>query len=251
MAHPFAQSSFLFYGGYMKKILKITGIMHIFYFLIMIAYAGARTTFSKFWLGMGSFWVMLSVLPEKFLTWLRIPLTAVAAVFFYQECEFVRMARREPKGGADYVIVLGAQVKGTRPSRSLLRRIEAAAEYLKKNPDTKVIASGGQGPREDITEAQCICETLINMGIDEERIFMEPISVSTWENLVFSAEMVGYNHKFVVVTNGFHLYRAVKTAKKLGMKHVSGLAAREEPVLLLNYYVREFFAWIVYRRRTL
>lgn len=233
----------------MKNILKIVGIIHLIYYLIMISYAGIRTTFSKFWLFMGSFWLCISALPVYILRWLYLPMNILVGVFLYEESKFVRMAYKRPILEADYVIVLGAQVKGTRPSRALLRRIEAAAAYLKENPKTIAIASGGQGPREDITEAQCISETLMHMGIEKHRIFVENTSVSTWENLMYSTDMVGKNHSFVIVTNGFHVYRAVKTAEKLGIDQVSGLAAGEEPVLLLNYYVREFFAWMMYRRR--
>ncbi len=233
----------------MKIILKITGVVHMIYFFIMISYAGLKTTFAKFWGGLGIIWLVLSCLPQRILDNLRWPLGWLSLLFFYQEGEFIRTALSTPKQGADYVVVLGAQVKGTRPSRALLRRIQAAADYLEMNPCAKVIASGGQGPREDITEAQCIYETLVHMGIDPKRILLEERSVSTWENMDYSAALVGKEHRFLIVTNGFHLYRAMKTARMLGIKKVSGLAAGEEPVLLVNYYVREFFAWMLYRRR--
>ena len=42
----------------------------------------------------------------------------------------------------DYVIILGARVKGEKPTKSLMERIKAATEYLKKNPEVKVIATG-------------------------------------------------------------------------------------------------------------
>ena len=174
----------------------------------------------------------------------------LAGIFFGHEAAFTKAGKKRAQNGADYVIVLGAQVKGTRPSRSLLRRIQKAAEYLNENPETKVIASGGQGPREDITEAQCIHDAMIALGIAKERILMEAASTNTWENIDFSAAMVGHEHRFVIVTNGFHLFRAMKTAKMLGLKRVQGLGASEEPILLVNYYVREFFAWMVYRRRS-
>lgn len=233
----------------MKIILNVTGLLHIIYYMVIVMYAGIQTTFAKFWLVMGGFWLGCSALPKHMLRMICWPLTALAAVFFCQEAAFVRMASKKPKMGADYVIVLGAQVKGTRPSRSLLRRIQAAADYLKENPETKVIASGGQGPREDITEAKCIRDALVDMGIASERILLESTSVSTWENIDFSVSMVGKNHRFVLATNGFHMYRAIKTAQMLGVENVTGFAAKEEPVLLLNYYVREFFAWMAYRGR--
>ena len=233
----------------MKIILKITGWLHMFYYIVMISYAGFRTTFSKMWLMMGTLWIGLSYIPNHLLKWMWWPLCAAAGIFFGHEAAFVKAGMKKAKNGADYVIILGAQVKGDRPSKSLLRRIQKAEEYLKVNPTTKVIASGGQGPREDITEALCIQNTLMDLGISKERILLEPASTNTWENIKFSADLVGKNHRFVLVTNGFHLFRAMKTAKMQGLKYVDGLGASEEPILLVNYYVREFFAWMVYRGR--
>ena len=229
----------------MKKILKATGLFSLFYYALIISYAGIQTTFSVFWLFSGTIFIGLSGLPKRILGWIKYPMSIFFALFLFQEYKFLSMAR----SGADYVIILGAQVKGRRPSRSLLRRIEAGAAYLHQNPQTRVIASGGRGKDEEITEAECIKNTLIEMGISEDRILMESASVSTWENLQFSMNIGGDDKKYVIVTNGFHLYRAVRTAGMIGMSKVSGMAAKSEPVLLLNYYVREFFAYIAYRRR--
>ena len=130
----------------MKKILKTAGVFHLLYYALIISYAGIRTTFSKFWLLTGAFFMALAALPGKWLSRLKIPMSIGAVYFIFQEYRLMRMAHAKPKGGADYVIILGAQVKGTRPSRSLLRRIQAGAAYLKENPKAKAIASGGQGP---------------------------------------------------------------------------------------------------------
>src|SRR3954447_5666678 len=71
---------------------------------------------------------------------------------------------------ADYIIILGARVKGEVPSLSLQYRIDAAASYMKSNEDTIAIASGGQGHGEDITEAEAIKRGLLEHGIKGNRI---------------------------------------------------------------------------------
>ena len=48
-----------------------------------------------------------------------------------------------------------------------------------------------------------------------------------------------------IVTNNFHVYRGIKLAKRVGYKDVNGIPAGSDPVLFLNYLVREFFA-VVY-----
>src|SRR4051812_11327360 len=83
---------------------------------------------------------------------------------------------------ADYLIVLGARVKGTTPSLAFASRINTAAEYLKKNKETLVIASGGMGPGEAISEAESIKRELVQQGISETRIILEDQSTDTYEN---------------------------------------------------------------------
>lgn len=233
----------------MKNILKTAGIFNLLYYVLIISYAGIRTTFAGFWLAAAAFFAALSTLPDKWLSRLKFPIGMGAVYFLFQEGRLLCSAHEKPKPGADYMIIMGAQVKGDRPSRSLLRRIEAGAGYLKRNPGTKVIASGGRGPGENITEAACIAEMLMDMGIGKERILLEAASESTRENLLYSMALGGKEKSYVIVTNGFHLFRSLETARRLGMSYVSGLAASSEPVLLLNYYVREFFALMLYRLR--
>lgn len=62
---------------------------------------------------------------------------------------------------ADYLIILGARVKGSIPSLSLQYRIDKAAEYLTANKHTLAIVSGGKGPGEDISEAKAMQQGLI------------------------------------------------------------------------------------------
>ena len=81
------------------------------------------------------------------------------------------------------VIVLGCQVRsdGT-PSRMLRDRIQAAYDYLSVHEEAVCVASGGQNDREPTTEARCIRDTLVSMGIDPGRIYPEDASTSTEEN---------------------------------------------------------------------
>ena len=73
----------------------------------------------------------------------------------------------------DYVIVLGAGLRGSEISASLLYRLNSALEFNKLYPDVKIIVSGGQGPGEDLTEAEAMKNYLISNGIDKELIIKE------------------------------------------------------------------------------
>ena len=82
--------------------------------------------------------------------------------------------------------------------------------YLEQYPETKAVVSGGQGKGEDITEAEAMAVYLEQQGIDRNRISQEDSSTSTWENMKNSGRMIGdLEQPAAVVTNNFHLYRAL------------------------------------------
>ncbi len=118
------------------------------------------------------------------------------------------------KKNLDYVVVLGAHVKGDVPSKALELRLKAALKYARENEDTTLILSGGQGFGEDITEAKWMENYLTAHGISQERLVLEEKSTSTKENLKFSDELTGCSKKNTgILSNNFHVYRAVKLAK--------------------------------------
>ncbi|MBR1757192.1 MAG: YdcF family protein [Lachnospiraceae bacterium] len=140
----------------------------------------------------------------------------------------------------EYLIVLGAQVKPDGPSVVLKYRLDAAAEYLKRNPDTICIVSGGKGDNEHISEAEGMYDYLVRVGVNPERILKEDRSVSTAQNLEFSAQFLDKETARVgIVSNDFHVYRAIGIAKKAGYQNVCGLAAGSTPLYQPNNITRE------------
>lgn len=153
-----------------------------------------------------------------------------------------RSAVGTPDPQADYLIVLGAGVNGTRPSLSLWERIEAAYDYLVTYPDAVAIVSGGQGNGEDITEAQCMYNELTALGIAPERIIPEDQASTTLENLRFSLEFIEPGASVAIVSSEYHLHRAGMFAESLGLEPKLVPAHTSYPVLRTNYYLREIFA---------
>ena len=94
-------------------------------------------------------------------------------------------------------------------------------EYSIHNPKAIIVVSGGQGPQEDITEALAMERYLISKGTPKERIIKEEESTSTYENLLFSKNILDDiftdPYKTVVITNNFHIYRATRLAENLGL----------------------------------
>ena len=153
----------------------------------------------------------------------------------------------EPYDG-DYLIVLGAGLYGTEPSASLVSRLETAQAYLESHPKAIAVLSGGEGPGEDMTEAEAMQRYLAARGIDSDRLWLEKCSTNTRENLVYSkallAERIDLEQsQLAIVTNDFHQYRAQSLAKQLGLDTVALAAPIPAfPGMELNCYVREYFA---------
>lgn len=151
-------------------------------------------------------------------------------------------ASRKPAEDAT-VIVLGCRVYGENASLSLLERLQAAEGYLKEHQEAVCILSGGQGPGEEISEAECMYRYLTEQGISPERLYLEDRSTSTRENLAFSRAIIeeqGFSTKVAIVTNEYHEYRAYLIARELDLDPASVPAAT---VLWLfpAYYVRELY----------
>ncbi|MDO4302850.1 MAG: YdcF family protein [Bacillota bacterium] len=236
----------------MHILLLILGIVCFVYFLCIAFFVGHGTNFYFIWLLIGCGATCLSVLIKKgiwaehFPGWFkRIFMVLVCvglAVFLFVEGCIISGFTKTAPSGLDYLVVLGAQMKTSGPSKALQYRLDAAFEYLENNPDTRVIVSGGQGADEHISEAQGMYDYLVDKGISPERIIMEDRSRNTFQNLTFSAEYLDREKNSVaVVSNDFHVFRAVKIAKKAGYSNVYGLAARGEPFLKYNNMMREFF----------
>lgn len=149
----------------------------------------------------------------------------------------------KPVKNLDYIIVLGAQVKESGPSVILRYRLDRAVSYLKENDNTLVIVSGGQGANEKATEASVMKEYLVNNGINENRIIIEDKSNTTKENLINSKKIIRDNKSIGIVTNNFHMYRALLIGKKYKVKAV-GIPSKSNSYYLPNNLLREVFAYI-------
>lgn len=167
-----------------------------------------------------------------------------------ETCCMVSAAKNEPKPG-NTVVVLGCRVYGERPSRALYGRVMKAYEYLVENPDSVCLLSGGMGPGERITEAECMYRILVEQGISKERLIKEEKSTSTKENLQFCKEIIrqkDLNPEIVIITSDYHQYRAGWLAKRLGFTY-TGASSKSSRAALPTFYVRELYGilhqWLV------
>ena len=247
----------------MGSLLFAAGSICLLYFLIL---AWKHVDFCIIWfIGaifmyvMGVYLRYRSIHPDGFSVspWFRVMIGVALAAgivsFIVTEGKIIHGMTSEPEKELDYLIVLGAQVKKTVPSKALDLRLQKACEYLKKYPQTKAVLSGGQGSGEEITEAECMYRYLTAHGIPEERLLKEEHSTTTRENLLYSAGVMAdgrkeestdtvFGKRIGLVSNNFHIYRVLLLAEKAGYRKVYGVSAASDWRLQVHYMVREYFA---------
>lgn len=178
--------------------------------------------------------------------WIIILVVLLVAAF--ETLLMVKAACNRPPQNTT-AVVLGCSVKGTKPSRVLEERLEAAFEYLTENEAAMAVLSGGKGEDEGISEAQCMYEYLTAKGIDGNRLLLEDASTNTRENLLYCKRILkeqGLGEKITIVTSEFHEYRANDMAEKLGLESYS-TPAHTSFVYLPTYYVRELYGILYYK----
>ena len=230
-------------------IFIVLAVLAVLYGFVVLS-AKSGTPFFMVWFVMGICFSGLAVL-TRFGIFAKIPIPlriaglVIAGLFFTvylysQLCILIHFNDKGPDN-LDYIIVLGAQMRATGPSRVLKFRLDTAAGYLKANPSTVCIVSGGQGSNELETEAEGMKRYLTENGIPEERIIKEEEATNTIENILNSKKLLSSDDASVgIVTNNFHVYRGRALAKKQGLSTIYGIAAPSSPRFLLNNMLREF-----------
>lgn len=177
---------------------------------------------------------------RKLLRALRILLCAALIFFLAVEGVILCGGMMDAEQGLNYIVVLGARVNGTVPSGSLRNRIRVGAEYLRDNPGTIAVLSGAQGSGEEISEAQCMYDNMVAAGIDPARLILEEQSTDTAENLRNSRALIPEGASVGLVTNNFHIFRALALARNQGWTDVRGIPVATTMLSLPHYLMREF-----------
>lgn len=120
---------------------------------------------------------------------------------------------------ADCILVLGAGVWGegktARPSHMLSDRLDTALALYESGASEKLLMSGDHG-RRDYDEVNVMKDYAINAGVPSENVFMDHAGFSTYESM-YRAKDVFCAKKMIIITQGYHLYRAVYDARMLGL----------------------------------
>lgn len=238
----------------MKKVFFIINIiLSVISFLygISILNINSGTLFFLIWFLISAFFIVVDLLIyfkifEKYKVFKRIFISVCTigiCIFLTILGLILSKMNVKPVKNLDYIIVLGAQVKESGPSVVLKYRLDRAVSYLKENHNTLVIVSGGQGVNEPATEASVMRKYLIESGINENRIIIEDQSNTTKENLINSKKITHDKKSIGIVTNNFHMYRALLIGDKYKVNAV-GIPSKSNSYYLPNNLLREVFAFI-------
>ena len=119
------------------------------------------------------------------------------------------------KENFDCVLVLGAGVWGDGPSHLLEERLNKGVDVYNTGCTNRILMTGDHG-REEYDEVNVMKNFAIEKGAVAEEVFMDHAGFSTYESM-YRAKEVFQVKKVVIVTQKYHLYRAVYNARKLGL----------------------------------
>lgn len=116
----------------------------------------------------------------------------------------------------DCIMVLGCGVYQNNPTPLLEDRLKRGVAVFQTGVSPKILMSGDHG-QENYDEVNVMKQYALDQGIPEEDIFMDHAGFSTYESMCRAREIFGID-KMIIVTQKYHLPRAVYLARKLGIE---------------------------------
>lgn len=210
-------------------------------------------------------WAVLFTVATRYISTMPIGLNAIFAwlsaiglsALYALSCFAVMVSAYHDKNvsvrPADIFLVLGAGIYTEQVTPMLAARLDKTLALWRRQPQTPILVSGGQGPDEPIPEALAMQRYLIAKGVPRERIYLESASTSTFENIASSqavlADLGFLDSHIVCITSHFHIMRALRFGQKLNLK-MEGIGSASPLSFLHIMLVRDFLA-IMYQYRLL
>jgi len=146
---------------------------------------------------------------------------------------------------ADCILVLGAGVREDgQPSHMLEDRLLTALEVYEAGASDRFLMSGDHG-RAEYDEVNTMKNFVMDHDVPSDKVFMDHAGFSTYDSL-YRARDVFQAKKVIIVTQGYHLYRALYTANAMGLE-ACGVAADLRPYAGMPYFeLREKAARVSY-----
>ena len=221
---------------------------------------------AAFYLGGTALVYYVSALAEKAalehggagLLWLNTVISLFLLVMLcYFECVLVGSAvmgylaaRQHPALDKDFIIILGCSIDKRGGLLPLLKgRVNRAVRFaweqeIATGKSVKYVPSGGQGPNEIMSEGSAMELYLLTHGAESYEVFPEKASRSTYENMLFSKEIIlrmNPDARVAFATTNYHMLRSGILARKAGLD-AEGIAGDTKWYFWPNGFIREFFA---------
>ena len=263
----------------MNIVLIILGALCIAYDATLIllnpgTFLDIVVSFSHVWIAFGGYLIFLGIYRIKtghsfWSTWKKwvkltvVSLLAIGILISIINLGFILTPSVvSVNDKAEQVILLGGGIdKDGKLPKSVINRVEKTAEYLKANPDSICVVTGGTLKWLPFAEAPELKNQLVNRGIESGRILVEDQAKDTIQNFQFSCKMIAeykgismqevLNTPTAVVTNHFHLRRAERLANRMGFTNVKGIPAHCPVIYIPHSYLREICAYIKLNLRIL
>lgn len=116
----------------------------------------------------------------------------------------------------DCILVLGCGVHGDVPSHMLEDRMLKALEVYETGVTKKILMTGDHG-RTDYDEVNVMKSFAVERGVESSDVFMDHAGFSTYDSM-YRAKNIFTCKKIIIVTQKYHLYRALYIANKLGIE---------------------------------
>lgn len=148
---------------------------------------------------------------------------------------------RPPVAPDAVLIVLGGAVRQGRPCATLARRLDVATRLWHESPRRTIVVSGGATPDHTTTEADVMADYLRRQGVDEASIVRERRARNTRENVARSLSVIwdlGISGQACVVSSDYHLFRALRDARDMGVE-LTGIPAPTPLPSALQQWSRE------------
>ena len=247
-----------------QKICFILGGIALLYGAAVLALLGPGAILHWLSVGLGALLILAGFLSPWIRSWdpiLRRTLCVLLAIwlidFLWFEARAITAAikgARAREADCEWVLVLGAGLKpdGT-PKQEYAVRLQRAEQLCTEQ--NSLILTGGRGSDEIISEAESGRNYLESRGkLQAARVLTETKSENTLENLQNALEIIRANggseqDRVLIVSSGYHLYRASRLAAKMGYENVECAGSTGLRVLLPQSYIQEYVSYFVARIR--
>lgn len=128
----------------------------------------------------------------------------------------------------DCILILGAGVREGKPSPLLKERLDTGISLYKNKKAPKIIMSGDHG-KTNYDEVNVMREYAISKGVLEEDIFMDHAGFSTYDS-IYRANYIFEAKNILLVSQRYHLYRALYISRKLNIKSL-GVDAKKSKMV--------------------